>query len=133
VFAKDRIRKDGQWTQMLDRTIEPNRGRPHFKGKVAVLMGHGNLSSSESFVLMMKQADACKLIGEQTAGSSGNPRPHDLGNGVVAFLSSWEDFQPDGTPIEGVGIKPDIAIPGDAKNYEKADPVLDAAMKYLAD
>jgi len=131
VFAKDRIRKGGEWTEMLERTVEPNRGRPHFKGKVAVLMGQGNLSSSESFLLMMKLVDGCKLIGETTAGSSGNPRPHDLGNGVVAFLSSWEDFQPDGTPIEGVGIKPDIEISGDAKNFQTSDPVLDAAVKYL--
>ena len=49
----------------------------------------------------MKQNPNCKLIGAQTYGSSGNPKPIDLGNGVTVILPSWRDLFPDGSILEG--------------------------------
>ena len=52
-------------------------------------------------------------LGSATKGSSGNPRPHDLGNGVTVFLSVWEDQLPDGSVLEGKGVTPDIEVEQD--------------------
>jgi C-terminal processing protease CtpA/Prc len=57
--------------------------------------------------------------------------PHDLGNGVTVYLSSWEDQLPDGTVLEGRGVKPDIIVKTKTDQLENADPVLEAARKYL--
>jgi C-terminal processing protease CtpA/Prc len=89
------------------------------------------MSSCESFLLMMKQVSGCKLIGRRSYGSSGNPQPVVLANGVIAQLPCWQDLRPDGSCFEGEGIAPDVDIPGEAKDFAARDPVLEAALKQL--
>ena len=96
-----------------------------------MLIGPKIVSSAESFVLMMKHGAGAKLIGDATGGSSGRPQPHQLGNGVTVYLSSWEDQLPDGTLIEGKGVRPDLIIKTTLDGLQKSDPVLDAALKTL--
>jgi len=114
-----------------DRVLEPNRYRPKYRGKIVVLMGQANMSSCESFLLMMKQVPGCKLIGSTSYGSSGNPKPVDLGNGITVYLPSWKDLRPDGTCLEGQGITPDIPITVTTAALESTDPVLQAALTLL--
>ncbi|MBL8880236.1 MAG: hypothetical protein JNG88_14050 [Phycisphaerales bacterium] len=115
----------------FDRTISPNKDRAAFKGRVAVLMGPTNMSSNESFLLMMRVSPRCKLIGERSFGSSGNPKPHELGNGVTVLLPSWKDMLPDGKVLEGKGVEPDIKVAAKPEDFAKSDPVLEAAVKEL--
>ena len=56
VYAKNTTRRDGNFIGPFDRAVEPNKDRQSFRGRSAVLMGQGTVSSSESFVMMMKQA-----------------------------------------------------------------------------
>jgi len=114
-----------------DRVLEPNKYRPKYRGKVVVLMGQANMSSCESFLLMMKQVPGCRLIGSTSYGSSGNPKPADLGNGVTVYLPSWKDLRPDGTCLEGQGVTPDFPIAATSVALESADPVLQAALTLL--
>jgi C-terminal processing protease CtpA/Prc len=116
---------------VYSRYVKPNEEGSKYRGKVAVLSGPVVISSCESFVLMMKQVSSCKVIGQTTQGSSGNPKPHDLGNGVEVYLPSWKDFLPDGTCIEGRGVDPDILIKVTPDKIAKNDPVIDAALKEL--
>lgn len=129
VYSKNTTRGGGKWSQVFDRVVEPNKARPAYCGKVVMLTGPANMSSCESFVLMMKHAPDCTLVGENTYGSSGNPRPRDLGNGVTVFLSSWKDMLPDGSPLEGKGIAPDVPVKSTPADFQAADPVLAAALK----
>jgi hypothetical protein len=129
-YAKNTIRLAGFDQGPFDRTLEPNQARPHFDGKCVVLMGRGNMSSNESFLLMMRQAGAT-LVGDRSYGASGNPKPFDLGNGVTAYLSSWNDLLPDGTPLEGKGVRPDVTVETTPQQLEKTDAVLEAALKIL--
>jgi hypothetical protein len=85
------------WSKMHERILSPNPDRPPYRGRVAVLMGHANLSSCEAFILMMKQVPDCVLVGGKSYGSSGNPKPYDLGNGVEVWIPSWKALRPDGT------------------------------------
>jgi len=114
-----------------DRILEPNKYRPKYRGKIVVLMGQANMSSCESFLLMMKQVPGCKLIGSTSYGSSGNPKPVDLGNGVTVYLPSWKDLRSDGTCLEGQGVTPDIPITATSVALESTDPVLQAALTLL--
>jgi C-terminal processing protease CtpA/Prc len=89
------------------------------------------MSSCEAFLLMMKQVPGCKSIGAKSYGSSGNPKPTDLGNGVTVYLPSWQSLRPDGTCFEGEGLAPDFPINATQVEFEAADPVLQAALTLL--
>ncbi len=102
--------------------------------------------------MMMGHVSGCKLIGQRTAGASGNPKPVDLGNGVVVFVPTWQDLDLDGACLEGRGVAPDIEVkaerrvrglsprpdgmPKGARCSElevltSQDPVLAAALRFL--
>lgn len=121
----------GGFGQVNNRVLEPNKHRPRYRGKVAVLMGPANMSSCEAFLLMMRQVPGCKLIGERSYGSSGNPKPVYLGKGVTVFLPSWKAMRPDGTCFEGEGIRPDVIAETSEVELISRDPVLEAALKLL--
>ena len=67
------------------------------------------------------------LVGKPTRGSSGNPKPLVLPNGVTVTYSRWVSMLPDGTPIEGRGVRPDIEV----EHAAQGDPTLDAAIAAL--
>ena len=121
----------GGFTKPHNRMLQPNKRRPKYRGKIAVLMGPVNMSSCEAFLLMMKQVPGCKLIGATSQGSSGNPKPTELGNGVTVYLPSWKAMRPDGTCFEGVGIAPDVRVVATQSQLASRDPVLEAALKLL--
>lgn len=102
-----------------------------FEGPVAVLTSRCVMSSCESFVQMMRQANDCTVVGQPTYGSSGNPQPVDLQNGVTAMVPSWQDLRLDGTPIEGEGLAPDVLVACAPKDFETADPILEKALAVL--
>ena len=100
-----------------------------FPGQVRVLIGGGNLSSTEAFIMMMQKAPRAKLIGAKTYGSSGNPKPIALGNGVTVNMPSWRAFSVDGKPLEGNGIEPDLVVEWPGKvTVKDGDPVIKAAL-----
>jgi len=121
----------GGFAEPRKRVLEPSAKRPRFRGRVAVLMGQVNMSSSEGFLLMMKQVPGCRLVGEPSYGASGNPLPTDLGNGVAVFLPSWKAMGMDGVCFEGKGIAPDVLVKAGADELRDRDPVLEAALKAV--
>ncbi len=123
--------KPGRFLGPYDRVLEPNRRGKAFGGNVAVLTGPQNMSSCEAFLLMMKQVPRCKLVGERSYGSSGNPRPFELGNGVTVYLPRWQAMRPDGTCFEGEGIEPDVVIETRPEDFRAKDPVLDAGLAHV--
>lgn len=134
VYSKSSYRKPGTrgaFTDPIDRVVQPTRTRERYAAPVVVLMGPANLSSNESFLLMMRHGARAKLVGQASGGSSGNPKPHELGNGVTVFLSSWKDLLPDGSIMEGVGVRPDVAVDTKFTDFASADPVLAKAMELL--
>jgi hypothetical protein len=134
LYAKNQSIETGEpngFGPVRSRYLMPNENGPKYRGKVAVLVGPVVMSSCESFVLMMRQVPGCKIIGQTTQGSSGNPKPHELGNGVVVYLPSWKDLLPDGTCFEGKGIQPDISVEATQGKITTTDPVLDAALLEL--
>ncbi|HIE68773.1 MAG TPA: hypothetical protein EYP98_00685 [Planctomycetes bacterium] len=116
VYARNRSRTgpgaDG-FGEIHDRKITGHDAV--YDRPVAVLAGPRVMSANESFVLMMKQARDAMIVGQTTSGSSGNPKPHDLGNGITIMLPSWQALRPDGTCWEGEGIAPDVAPAGTSR------------------
>ena len=80
---------------------------------------------------MMEQAKDCTVVGQPTFGSSGNPKPCELSNGVTVLLPSWQDMDLDGTLIEGKGLQPDVLVECTQKDFESGDPILAKALELL--
>lgn len=134
IYAKH-VKRDpdakGGFTTPYERTITGNEALRRFDKPVAVLSGPAVMSSAEAFLLMLKQGENVTVIGNSTYGSSGNPQPHSLENGVEIFVPSWKAMRPDGTCFEGEGIKPDIKVRTSAASLRKRDPVIKRALKHL--
>lgn len=128
-YSRNRNLRAGQWSGPFDRTLAPRPPEDRYAGPVAVLIGPKDMSSNESFILMMRQSANRRLVGARTRGSSGNPKPHDLGLGVTVLLPSWQDQLPDGTDLEGKGITPDVDVPTTPNDFRQSDPVIAAALK----
>ena len=135
LYARHRLRDPdlpSGFTDPVDRVLQPAPAdRPHFRGRVAVLQGRFTLSSAEALILMMRQAPGCVTIGETSYGSSGNPKPHDLGIGVTAWLPSWKAMDASGRETEGAGVPPDIVVEADSTAFRAGDPVIARALEIL--
>lgn len=135
VYAKNRYRtrpgKDG-FGPILERSVSGNQvAARRFVGPVVVLTSRYVMSSNEAFVLMMKQAADCTVVGQRTFGSSGNPKPHELGNGVTVVVPSWQSLRLDGTCFEGEGLAPDVEVGFEVAELEQRDPILERALELL--
>jgi len=113
------------------KKLYPNKKCLNYSGNIYVLSGPVVMSSNESFVLMMQQVPNAKVVGMKTYGSSGNPVPHKLSNGVTVYLPSWQAYTLDGKLIEGSGIDPDIEIVTSRKDFEKGDVLIQKVLKMI--
>ncbi len=134
VYAKNRYReragKQG-FGAVLERTLTGHGENRHYDQPIAVLTSRYVMSSNESFVMMLQQARDCTVVGQPTFGSSGNPKPFELGNDVTIVVPSWQDLRLDGTLIEGEGLAPDVLVPCTEKDLETHDPILEKALAIL--
>lgn len=74
------------------------------------------------------------LIGETTAGSSGQPHNIDLGDGFRTWIGAKRESFPDGSAFEGVGIAPDVEVIQLAVDLrEGRDRVLNGALVSVSD
>ena len=129
VYAKHRTIGEGGPSEPIARTVTGSDER--FTLPTVVLSGPRVMSSNESFVLMMKQAEGVQVVGQKTRGSSGNPVTHELGNGVSIQLPSWQALRPDGTCFEGEGIAPDVFVPCTSRDLQIGEPTLQKALALL--
>jgi len=133
VYAKSRYR-DGpapaDFGPTNERTLKA--GEQPYQRPVVCLIGWGCVSSGEGFAKMMAALPQVTLVGEPTRGSSGNPKPFELeGLNASVWYSRWVDLLPDGTPIEGRGVQPDVAADFDEAAYKSADPTWEKGVAVL--
>ena len=129
LYARSKVRSGpnaDDFRESAPRYIGPVVPKP-FTRPVVCLIGPGCVSSGEGFALMMKAMDHVTVIGQPTRGASGNPRPVTLPNGVKVWFSRWVSMEPDGTPIEGRGIQPDLEV----EHADSGDPTFDKAVEFL--
>lgn len=133
VYAKSKFRNGsghGDFGPVYDRVLKAGE-KPYTK-PVVCLIGPRAVSSGEGFVQMLKCLAHVTTVGARTRGSSGNPKPFELpGVAVTVWYSRWVDLMPDGTPIEGAGIAPDIAVDAPSGAYGEKDPTWDKAVEIL--
>ncbi len=119
-----------EFTSLNVRELQPNRECAAYQGAVFVLTGEKVMSSNEAFLLMMKTVGVT-LIGETSYGSSGNPNPYTLANGLTLHVPQWQAMDMDGNLIEGKGIEPDIFLDFLPEEFVSDDPLLRKSLEMV--
>lgn len=117
--------KHGDLKEQPERKLPVAETEPYTKPVIG-LIGPQCVSSGEGFAQMLAALPHCTLVGQPTAGASGNPAPIDLPNGVTVMYSRWVDLLPDGAPLEGHGVPPDVVI--EHKKQRGRDATFEAAV-----
>ena len=100
---------------------------------VAVLVNGGSASASEIVAAALQERGRATLIGEPTFGKNTVQVWARLENqgGIRITISRW--FTPDHNSVAPDGIQPDIVAERTEETPPEEDPILDAALEYLAD
>lgn len=113
------------------KTISPSGQTPYQK-PVVLLTNRGCFSSTEDFVLAMRQLPQVTVVGDTTGGGSGNPIHRELPNGWTYRFSRWQIVTLQKTYYEGTGLPPDDTVcitPTDSAAGR--DTILERAVDYL--
>jgi carboxyl-terminal processing protease len=103
-----------------------------YTGRLAILIDAGCHSACEDFAMPFKDNGRAVLVGESTAGSSGQPYYEDLGDGMRLAVGMKREFFPDGARFEGVGVAPDLVLlPTAVELRNGRDPELERALEVL--
>jgi len=135
VFGYVRIRngpRHDDFTNYIPETVDP-AGPRQFRGPVVVLTNRKVYSSAEDFVLAARALSSVTVVGDTTAGASGNPLVRELPNGWTFELSTWIEYTPARQAFENIGLPPDVYV--DARMTDLTagrDPILEAAVRRLA-
>lgn len=105
-----------------------------YQGKVILLTSPMTFSAAESFVIDMKGSGDVILVGEPTAGDTGNhPQTFRTSNGISFRIpTAAPSVSPKGFPLEGIGIVPDYNINQTVSDYfNDKDTQLEFAIDYF--
>jgi carboxyl-terminal processing protease len=110
----------------------PFTDRAIYQKPVVLLISKGSNSATEDFAMAFDYMKRGTLIGEPTAGSTGQPMQFKLPGGATFRVCIKKDTYPDGKQFVGVGIQPAITIKPTASGYLKGeDAVLQKAVEVL--
>lgn len=105
-----------------------------YHGKAILLISPVTFSAAESFAIDMKESGNVTLVGEPTAGDTGNhPKTFKTSNGICFRIPTANpSVSPKGFPLEGVGITPDYYVSQTVSDYfNDKDTQLDFAINYF--
>lgn len=126
-------RKSTAHIQLKKRALVVMPQHPFLSSKVCILMDTSSMSTTEYCIAGLYDNHRACTVGEQTGGSSGNPKTVLLTMGQRDFsvlISTWRYIRPNGKSLEGVGIRPDYIVRETALNVRHAkDMALEEAMR----
>jgi carboxyl-terminal processing protease len=119
-------------SELLWRSSTTQPAAEAYQGRVALLVDGGCFSACEDFVMPFKDNGRALIVGETTGGSTGQPFVVELGDGMQAIVGSKHEMFPDGSPFEGVGIRPDLGVSPSVDDLRAGrDVVLERARQRL--
>ena len=115
----------GGWYEPKPSTA-PGKPEGFYAKPVAMLIGPRSLSATDVFAATFQSMKRGKLVGEPTAGSTGDPLAFALPGGGSGRVSTSTD---DGPGLIGRGVRPEILAPRTVKDLLAGrDAALEAAV-----
>lgn len=103
---------------------------PHINANVIALSSRHSISYCESFISYLKYNNLAKIVGEQTAGTTGDVVPGMYPCKSKIPFTGLRVVNPDGSQFHGVGIIPDLEVKLTVQGIlDGRDEVLEAALK----
>jgi len=123
----------GAWLAAPSDTIRPRRDRMGYTGPVAVLSSARTAGAAEDFIVAFRNGARGPIIGEATAGSTGQTLLLPLAAGWQLRLTVTRDAFPDGTEFVRTGIRPELPIEVRVDDLLAGrDAALDRAREFIA-
>nr|ARK11169.1 hypothetical protein A6C57_13020 [Fibrella sp. ES10-3-2-2] len=122
------------WYTPDANTFESDVSDPKLLVPTVILAGNNTGSAAEDMLILVKQLTGRKIpiIGEPSAGSTGQPLPLSLPGGGSARICTKRDTYANGTDFVGIGVLPDIEVkPMVTDLISGHDTVLERAATYL--
>jgi C-terminal peptidase prc len=109
------------------RTMAALQGVP-----IVVLTGDETVSAAEMFAAGMRVRERAPIVGTASAGNTENLLPHNLPDGSRLWLAEYAYRLPDGSLLEGQGLRPDREVDAEWWRFAPADdPQIQAALQEL--
>ena len=114
-----------------DLEIPSGQRVPQLAGvPIVVLTSADTVSAAEMFTAGMRVRGRARLVGTTTAGNTENLLAHDFPDGSRLWLAEMAYHLPDGSLLEGVGMRPDREIDAEWWRFAPADdPQVQAALE----
>lgn len=118
----------------FEQELNVERGDDPFTGPVVVLIDEQTASTSEIFVIGMRDLGRITVVGGQPSAGAALPSViEELPAGGVLQAVVADYRSPEGTVVEGEGITPDVRVRETRDGFVGGrDPVLEAAREHLA-
>jgi carboxyl-terminal processing protease len=97
---------------------------------IVVLLNKGSASASEIVAGALRDNNRAKLVGEISYGKGTIQEAEDLGQGAGLHVTIAKWLTPNGTWVNGVGLKPDVAVSPNSKDPTE-DTQLEKAIELL--
>ena len=127
-------RAQGYRTGWREESTEswPRNGTRHYGEPAVVLISPRTGSAAEDFCAVFSNMGRGVLMGEATAGSTGQPLVIRLPGGGNATVCTASCTFPNGKEFVGLGIQPDVVVRPTAEDTKNGrDTVLEAALRRL--
>lgn len=102
-----------------------------FQGRSVILVDRQTRSAGEIMAYGYKRSGFGAVFGTPTAGAVTSGAPFAMPGGLMLYVAH-SSLEFDGTRLEGTGVAPDHRVERPLPYAAGADPVLDAAVEYLA-
>lgn len=100
-----------------------------YPGVLIFLTSKTTCSAAESFLMTFVENGRAAVVGETTAGSTGQPYMYRFPDGRALWIGTSRVHAPDGSRFEGVGIRPTVEICLTRDDlYEARDMVMETAV-----
>jgi peptidase S41-like protein len=122
----------GAWLAAPSDTIRPRQGRARFAGPVAILASPRTAGAAEDLLVAFRNGARGPIIGETSAGSTGQTLLLALPRGWRLRLTVTRDAFPDGTEFARTGIAPELPVAVKVDDVLAGrDAALERAREYL--
>jgi len=117
--------------KVIQHTIQPD-GRAVYTKPVVALIDETTASSAEDFCMYLKIAGRVTFVGRRTAGCVGNATYVNLPGGGRFTFTGMRVTWPDGSPVWGIGIVPDVSVEPEHNGVKAGrDLVLEKGLETL--